>query len=1077
MNKRSFNLIVSALVVLVSTIIAQGDNSYSNAVMSLSPVAYWPLNETTAPPPAYVAVNSGTLGAQANGYYGNDYYPSGTGFNLLTLFTGPTTGVTSDGDAAAQFNGGANNNDNSGYVLIPDANHVLDKGPVPFTAEAWVKPGGGDPNDPAGTSFACTEWTGIIKKGGGGAFYTENGDVSGQTYGWTVALAGKYVLGYPDGWYGGVPYTGPLQLQTNACWVVDFYNGGNGNTPSLEFDVPMNEPTPQWFHLVLTYDGTNAFFYTNGVLAATTVLGTSASSNQVFAPNQAPFTSASGAYQFTTHNGVGYAPDTVNPMCVGNINESFSLINSGYPQANAIGFNCQNYNGAMDEVAVYTNALPAATVLKHYQDATAVNTTLYTNDVLSANPPVYLRFDEPAYTEPSLTSYPVATNYGSMSSAADGQYQPGVTPGVSGAPVAGFGSQSTAVQMNGLDAAVDVGNGLLFGTALDPQGTQPFSVAYWFKANPSDCYGRFQGILGRGDSGWRSSLDNGGSIRWNPGAGPEIASPGNYNDGAWHQVVGVSDGTNAYLYVDGQLSTSAGGVGSLGGASLDLLIGGAPDYTTSDKSGTQQRYFAGQVAQVAFFGTALTSAQVQTLYYAAEVPPGISQNPQNVSIALGASGSLSAAATGNPTLVYQWYQGSTKLSDAAGHIIGSGTPTLTITNAQLSDAGNYTVVVTNNYGSATSTVAAVTIVPAPEIVRQPSPASTTMYAGNQIGFSLSAIGANPLSYQWYHGGSPIGGATSSNLVVTPALGSNTYDCIVSNSYGSVTSTVVAVVAQTFVGPASGLVVNFAVPQNSTASEVYVGQGAYSDPGHNAWNPIPGNSGTSTGPAFDSASNQTLVSASLIFGFNNGATGNTTNGTPSWLLSYEDAVNTNSPGIGNGTDIGPVGQLTINDLPQGTYKVYLYGANYDGNRGSVFTMAPVNGGAADGGTNGTVNGSIIGLNAIANGVCTFAEGDNYVFFTNVVADAFGNITVTYSPNPAGNLTGEAPFNGVQVIGSVRPTLSIQKQGANAILSWNPATGVLQSATSVSGPYSDIVGSTSPYTNVVSGTQQFFRVRTQ
>ena len=141
------------------------------------------------------------------------------------------------------------------------------------------------------------------------------------------------------------------------------------------------------------------------------------------------------------------------------------------------------------------------------------------------------------------------------------------------------------------------------------------------------------------------------------------------------------------------------------------------------------------------------------------------------------------------------------------------------------------------------------------------------------------------------------------------------------------------------------------------------------------------------------------------------------------------------------------------------------------------MAPVNGGAADGGINGTVNGSIIGLNAIANGKCTFAEGDNYVFFTNVVADAFGNITVTYAPNPAGNLTGEAPFNGVQVVGSVRPTLAIQKQGANVIISWNPATGVLQSATSEGGPYSDILGSTSPYTNAVSGTQQFFRVRTQ
>ena len=361
MKKNSLNIILSLLAIVIFTMRAHADYSYSNAVVSLNPVAYWPLDETNAPPAAYLATNSGYLGAQADGYYNNAYYADGTGYDLKTLFTGPVAGVTSDGDAAAQFNGGANNDDNSGYVLIPDANHVLDNVPAAFTAEAWVMPEGGDPNDPTGNSYASTEWAGIIKKGGGGTYYTENGDASGNTYGWTVAMAGKYVLGAPVGWYGGTPYTGPLQLETNACWVVDLYNGGNGNSPSLEFDVPLNEPAPQWFHLVLAFDGTNASFYVNGALAATTVSGLPQSTNQIFAPNNFP-ASATGAYQFSTVNGVGYAPDTVNPMCLGNINESFSIIEQGYPQANATGFNCQNFNGAMDEVAVYTNALAAATI-------------------------------------------------------------------------------------------------------------------------------------------------------------------------------------------------------------------------------------------------------------------------------------------------------------------------------------------------------------------------------------------------------------------------------------------------------------------------------------------------------------------------------------------------------------------------------------------------------------------------------------------------------------------------------------------------------------------------------------------
>jgi hypothetical protein len=243
-----------------------------------------------------------------------------------------------------------------------------------------------------------------------------------------------------------------------------------------------------------------------------------------------------------------------------------------------------------------------------------------------------------------------------------------------------------------------------------------------------------------------------------------------------------------------------------------------------------------------------------------------------------------------------------------------------------------------------------------------------------------------------------------------------------------------------------------------------------------WNAVSGISGAATGLAFTSASNQTLVTATLDFGFNNGAGGNTTNGTPSWLLSYEDGVNTNFPGIGTAV---PEGQLTVNDLPKGAYKLYLYGANYDGDRGSIFTVAAANGGAADNGITGTINGSIIGLNAIANSVCTFAEGDNYVLFTNVVTDATGAITVTYVPNPGGNLTGEAPFNGVQVVGAVVPhtVMAIKFSGTKEVITWSPSTGTLQSATVVTGPYTAIPGATSPYTNTVSAAQQYFRVKVQ
>jgi len=1076
MKKPIFSITMSALAIVLSTTGVRADNAYSNAVVALNPVAYWPLNETNPPPPAYLATNSGTLGAQADGFYDNYYYANGGNFLPITIFTGPAPGVTSDGDAAAQFNGGANGDFSSGYVLIPDANHILDPA-VPFTTEAWVMPEGGDPNDVSGSSYASTEWAAIIKKGGGGYGYTENGDTKGNTYGWTVSLAGIYSLGAPVGWYGGTPYTGPLQLKTNACWVVDFYNGANGNIPSLEFDVPLNEPAPEWFHLVLAYDGTNANFYVNGVLTATTVAGLPQSTNSVFAPGAFP-ASTTGAYQFTTANGVAYAPDTIDSICLGNINQDDNIVGQGFPAANAIGFNSQTYNGVMDEVAVYTNALAAATVLKHYQDATASNKTLYTNDVLSASPMIYLRFDEPAYTEPDPSTFPLATNYGSMGATANGLYQPGVIPASPGPAVTGFGSHSYAAQINGLDAAIDIGGGALGGTALDPQGAQPFSVAFWFKGNPADCYTRFQTILGRGDSGWRSSIDGSGKIHWNPGAGPEINTTQNYNDGAWHQVIGVSDGTTASLYMDGQLSVSATGVGSLGGASWDLFIGGAPNYTSSLANGAQlQRYFAGAISQVAFFDTALSASQALSLYSSAGIAPSLIQSPTPITIGLGSSGSLIAGVSGSVPLTYQWYQGTTALSDVAGNIIGSATPTLIITNALVANGGNYKLVVTNSFGAVTSAVATVTISLSPTILIQPTPTNISLYAGNQTTFGLAAVGASPLYYQWYSGTSAINSATATNLVTAALAGTNKYVCVVTNTYGATTSAVVTVVGKAFVPPASGFTVNFEVAQASAPTAVYVGQGAYSDPGHNNWNPFPAASGTPTGLAYNSASNLTLVTATLDFGFNNGATPGTTNGTPSWLLSYEDGVNGGSPGVGNAS--APEGELVVSDLPQGTYSLYVYGANYDGNRGSLFFIAPTNGGAADQGINGTVNGSIIGTGAIFGGFDTFAEGDNYVLFTNVVTDPSGDITVTYIPNPAGNMTGEAPFNGVQVVGNstvaTHPTVAIQRSGASVIITWSSATGVLQSAASITGPYADVTGAASPYTAPASATLQFFRVR--
>src|SRR5579864_2742708 len=132
MKRSLLNLASYVIVVLAPVLSARAD--YSNAVVSLNAAAYWPLNETTQPPAIYLATNSGSIGALGNGYYNNVYTLSGTNYTLNSYFTGPVSGVTSDGDKASFFNGGTSNNNNSGFMIIPDINHAVDT-PGPFTAE------------------------------------------------------------------------------------------------------------------------------------------------------------------------------------------------------------------------------------------------------------------------------------------------------------------------------------------------------------------------------------------------------------------------------------------------------------------------------------------------------------------------------------------------------------------------------------------------------------------------------------------------------------------------------------------------------------------------------------------------------------------------------------------------------------------------------------------------------------------------------------------------------------------------------------------------------------------------------
>ena len=161
------------------------------------------------------------------------------------------------------------------------------------------------------------------------------------------------------------------------------------------------------------------------------------------------------------------------------------------------------------------------------------------------------------------------------------------------------------------------------------------------------------------------------------------------------------------------------------------------------------------------------------------VPPTIQTPPTNQFAAVGTTKSFSVAVSGTPPLLYQWqFDGN--------NINGATNTSLTLTNISFSEAGTYSVSVTNTLGS-NYAAALLTVGNAPSIVTQPQ--NQELVQGSNATFSVTAAGTAPLSYQWYFYGTVLAQATNSTFAVTNVQATNGgfYSVAVSSPFGSVLS--------------------------------------------------------------------------------------------------------------------------------------------------------------------------------------------------------------------------------------------------------------------------------------------------
>jgi len=126
-----------------------------------------------------------------------------------------------------------------------------------------------------------------------------------------------------------------------------------------------------------------------------------------------------------------------------------------------------------------------------------------------------------------------------------------------------------------------------------------------------------------------------------------------------------------------------------------------------------------------------------------EGPPTVSVSPQNLTVAAGSNAVFTANAYGFPPLTYQW-------QNSTGAMSGATNVALAITNALPANAGNYSVVVSNPFGSVTSSIVTLTVTVSSQYAASPTNGPVPL-AVQFSGPSADSGGSSITQWNWNFG--------------------------------------------------------------------------------------------------------------------------------------------------------------------------------------------------------------------------------------------------------------------------------------------------------------------------------------
>ena len=327
--------------------------------------------------------------------------------------------------------------------------------------------------------------------------------------------------------------------------------------------------------------------------------------------------------------------------------------------------------------------------------------------------------------------------------------------------------------------------------------SQPRTITAWIKSDDFSFYTGNPVIIGLGDKSsertlFDLSLSPRGGLSWtsanNSGAGAFVHGSwlGAYSESVpiqpnrWIHISvttsGVLTTTKIYYngvlaamgYDDGRAVTSQPYLYSTLQRKIRISTGSPTSGPNNSSAIWWNQGFKGSLDDIRIYNRQLSDAEIAAIYAEpsiATTAPIITTQPQSQALLVGQPLQLSVIASGATPLTYQWLRNGAVLAGATASSYAVG-------NATATDAGTFSVVVTNAYGSVFSTSATISVSQpvAPAITTQPL--ATFAVIGGSATFAVEATGTPTPGFQWFKDGSPLSGATNRTLTLNAVSTSN-----------------------------------------------------------------------------------------------------------------------------------------------------------------------------------------------------------------------------------------------------------------------------------------------------------------